>query len=87
MAILTLKNTITKIKNAIEGFKSNQARLKSELGNWEINQEKNMQNKTWKDKTLENTKASRGDGDSVRRVNICVLGIPKWRKEKLEIKL
>lgn len=40
MAILTLKNTITKIMNAIEGFKSNQAKLKSELGNWEINQEK-----------------------------------------------
>lgn len=46
-----------------------------------------MQNKTWKDKTLENTKASRRDGDSVRRVNICVLGIPEWRKDKLEIKL
>lgn len=50
IAILTLKNTTTKIKNAIEGVKSNQAKLKSKLGNWEMSQKKSMQNNAWKDR-------------------------------------
>lgn len=86
ITILTLKNTIIKIKNAIKGFKSNQAKLKSKLGNWEMSPKK-IQNNAWKDR-LENTKVGVKDiGYTMRRVNICVLGIPKQRKEKIAVKL
>lgn len=34
---------MTKIKNVIQGFKSNQAKLKRKLGNWEMSQKKNAQ--------------------------------------------
>ena len=78
-----MKNTISELKNTVEGMKSRLDEAEDRIRNLEDKVKKNTQKEQEKEKRLrKNEEGLREMQDSMKRNNICIIGIPEGEEEK-----